>query len=107
MELAVVERERFGYSVNEVLAELEFTLEGEGRLSAFQVAVLEATGGKEWAQVRNVALAKNYASRALHIIDPANFPNADSWAKASSAPSIDHNWLAGRALVAHAMTVGG
>jgi hypothetical protein len=89
---------RFGYSVNEVLAELEFALEGEDRLSAFQAAVLEATGGKDWTQVRNVALAKNYASRALHIIDPANFPNADSWAKASTAPSIDHNWLARRAL---------
>ncbi len=34
----------------------------------------------------------------MHIIDPANFPNADSWAKASSAPSIDHNWLAARAM---------
>ena len=66
--------------------------------SAFQAAVLEATEGKDWAQVRDVALAKNYASRALHIIDPANFPNADSWAKASSAPNIDHNWLAERAL---------
>ena len=73
---------RFGYSVNEVLAELEFTLEGEGRLDAFHAAVLEATEGRDWAQVRNVALAKNYASRALHMIDPANFPNADSWAKA-------------------------
>jgi hypothetical protein len=89
---------RFGYSVNELLAELEVTLESEGRLEAFETAVLEATQGKTWAQVRDVALAKNYASRALHIIDPANFPNADSWAKAASAPSIDHNWLAQRAL---------
>jgi hypothetical protein len=89
---------RFGYSVNELLAELEVTLESEGRLDAFENAVLEATQGKTWQQVRNVALAKNYASRALHIIDPDNFPNADSWAKASSPPSIDHNWLARRAL---------
>ena len=89
---------RLGYSVNELLAELEFTLEGEGRLAAFEVAVMEATLGRAWAQVRDVALAKNYASRALHIIDPANFPNADSWAKAATAPSIDHNWLADRAV---------
>lgn len=89
---------RLGYSANELLAELEFTLEAEGRLDAFETAVLEATKGKEWAQVRDVALAKNYASRALHIIDPANFPNADSWAKAASAPNIDHNWLADRAM---------
>jgi hypothetical protein len=89
---------RFGYSVNELLAELEVTLESEDRLEAFETAVLEAAQGKTWAQVRDVALAKNYASRALHIIDPANFPNADSWSKAASAPIIDHNWLAARAL---------
>lgn len=45
-----------------------------------------------------MALAKNYGSRALHIIDPDNFPNADSWAKAASAPNIDHNWLADRTI---------
>ena len=89
---------RFGYSVNELLAELEVTLESEGRLDAFETAVREATRGKAWTQVRDVALAKNYASRALHIIDPANFPNVDSWSKAASPPSIDHNWLARRAL---------
>ena len=53
---------------------------------------------RTWAQVRDVALAKNYASRALHLIDAANFPSADSWAKAATAPNIDHNWLAKRAL---------
>ena len=75
---------RLGYSSNELLAELEITLEAEGRLQAFETAVLEATDGRPWAQVRDVALAKNYASRALHLIDAANFPSADSWAKAAS-----------------------
>jgi hypothetical protein len=89
---------RLGYSSNELLAELEITLEGEGRLQAFETAVLEATDGRPWAQVRDVALSKNYASRALHLIDPANCPSADSWAKAATAPNIDHNWLANRAL---------
>ena len=89
---------RLGYSANELLAELEFTLETEGRLDTFETAVLDATNGKAWAQVRDVALARNYASRALHIIDRANFPNADSWAKAASAPNLDHNWLAHRAI---------
>jgi hypothetical protein len=89
---------RLRYSANELLAELEVTLEAEGRLDAFEAAMLEATNGKDWVQVRDVALAKNYASRALHIIDAANFPNADSWAKAASAPNIDHNWLANRAM---------
>nr|MDQ6910440.1 BREX system P-loop protein BrxC [Actinomycetota bacterium] len=89
---------RLRYSTNELLAELEFTLETEGRLDTFQTAVLEATNGKAWGQVRDVALARNYASRALHIIDGANFPNADSWAKAASAPNLDHNWLAERAI---------
>lgn len=86
------------YSSNEVLAELEFTLEGEGRLEAFEAAAINATGGQSWAEVRDVALAKNYASRALHLIDSATFPAADSWAKAATPPSIDHNWLAKRAL---------
>lgn len=89
---------RLGYSANELLAELEVTLEAEERLDAFETAVREATGGKDWAQVRDVALARNYASRALHLIDPANFPSADSWAKAASPPNIDHNWLANRAM---------
>jgi hypothetical protein len=89
---------RLGYSSNELLAELEITLEAEGRLQAFETAVLEATDGRPWAQVRDVALAKNYASRALHLIDAANFPSADSWAKAAAVPNIDHNWLANRAL---------
>ena len=89
---------RLEYSTNELLAELEFTLEAEGRLGEFETAVLEATKGKQWAQVRDVALAKNYASRALHIIDAANFPNADSWAKAATAPNMNHNWLADRTI---------
>jgi len=89
---------RLGYSSNELLAELEVTLEAEGRLEGFETAVRGATGGKDWAQVRDVALARNYASRALHIIDPANFPSADSWVKAASAPNIGHNWLADRAM---------
>jgi hypothetical protein len=87
-----------GYSSNELLAELEITLEAEKRLQAFETAVLEATEGRPWARVRDVALAKNYASRALHLIDAANFPSADSWAKAATAPNIDHNWLAMRSL---------
>jgi hypothetical protein len=89
---------RLGYPSNELLAELEITLEAEGRLEAFEAAVLEATDGRPWVQVRDVALSKNYASRALHLIDAANFPSADSWAKAVTAPNIDHNWLANRAL---------
>jgi len=89
---------RLGYSTNELLAELEFTLEAEGRLSAFEAAVLQATKRGDWASVRDVALAKSYASRALHIIDPDNFPNADSWVKAATAPSMDQNWLADRTI---------
>src|ERR1700730_5790685 len=37
---------RLGYSANELLAELEFTLETEGRLDTFETAVLDATNGK-------------------------------------------------------------
>ena len=61
-----------GYSTNEVLAELEFTLKdpADDRLSAFEDAVLIATDGKPWKQVRDVALAKNYA--------PVNTPHRRS-----------------------------
>jgi hypothetical protein len=89
---------RLDYSSNELLAELEVTLEAEGRLEAFEVAVVEATDGRSWRQVRDVALAKNYASHALQLIDPTTFPSADSWSKSATAPNIDHNWLAARAL---------
>jgi hypothetical protein len=101
---------RLGYSTNETLADLEFMLEDpeDGRLAAFEAAVMDATKGRlPWVRVRDVQAAKNYASHALHMIDPDNFPSADSWSNAAIVPSIDHNWLADRALKLLARRGGG
>jgi hypothetical protein len=89
--------ERLGYSRNLLLAELEFTLEDDGRLQEFQDLFVEATG-KNWAERRFTSLAKNEASRALHLLDPDTFPQPDSWAKAATEPEIDADWFVARAL---------
>jgi len=89
--------ERLGYSRNFLLAELEFTLEGDRRLQEFEDLFSEATG-KQWTERRYTSLAKNEASRALHLLDPDTFPQPDSWAKAATEPDIDADWFADRAL---------
>lgn len=89
--------ERFGYSRNFLLAELEFVLEGDGRLQAFEDHFAEATG-KKWNERRFTSLAKNEASRALHLLDPDTFPQPDSWAKSATEPEIDADWFIARAL---------
>src|SRR5690606_1853388 len=89
--------ERLGYSRNFLLAELEFTLEGDGRLQEFEDCFAAATG-KQWEERRFTALAKNEASRALHLLDPETFPQPDSWAKSATQPEIDADWLVDRAL---------
>lgn len=89
--------ERLGYSRNFLLAELEFVLEGDGRLEAFERCFVEATG-KEWTERRFTSLAKNEASRALHLLDPDTFPQPDSWAKTATEPEIDADWFVARAL---------
>jgi hypothetical protein len=93
--------DRLGYSRNITLAELEFALETDNeaasRLPAFEAAFAEATGGKLWADERYTILAKNNASRALHLLDPATFPHADTWAKTVEEPEINANWFATRA----------
>jgi hypothetical protein len=89
--------EQLGYSRNFLLAELEYTLEGDGRLQAFEQKFAEATG-KRWPERRYTALAKNEASRALHILDPATFPQPDSWSNSATEPAIDAAWFITRAL---------
>ncbi len=90
--------DRLGYSRNALLAELEFVLEGDGDLSAFEAAFAEVTGGKHWTARRNVGLARNEASHALHLLRPNTYPQADSWAKSATEPEANHNWFADRAL---------
>lgn len=89
--------DRLGYSRNFLLAELEYVLEGDGRLQAFEDRFAEATG-KQWNDRRFTSLAKNEASRALHLLDPDTFPQPDSWAKTATEPEIDADWFVTRAL---------
>jgi hypothetical protein len=91
--------ERLGYSRNLLLAELEFDLERDGDLAAFEEKFQQiARDGKSWTERRNVGLARGEASHALHLLRPDTYPNADSWAKTTPEPDITHNWFAERAL---------
>jgi len=71
---------QLNYARNFELAELEYTLERDGNLEEF-VAAFERANNRPWKERRDVALAKNEASKALHELDPSTYPSADSWAK--------------------------
>jgi hypothetical protein len=88
---------RLDYARNFELAELEYTLEGDGKLDDF-IAAFERANNHPWKERRDVALAKNEASKALHELDPSTYPNADSWAKTRPEVEVTANWFADRAL---------
>jgi hypothetical protein len=88
---------RLGYSSNVLLAELEWILENDGRLNEFEQHFAQVTG-RPWNQRRYTALARNEASRALHSLDPATFPQPDSWALGAPDPVVDAHFVAARAL---------
>ncbi|HVL63597.1 MAG TPA: BREX system P-loop protein BrxC [Actinomycetota bacterium] len=89
----------FGYSTNPTLAELEYDLETDGDLEDFIEAFAKISGAKgSWEERRNIGLAKGEASHAMHLLRPDTYPHADSWAKAASAPTVDANWFAKRAV---------
>ena len=87
----------FGYAADVRLAELELSLEQEGRLKAFEEKFLELNG-VDWSDRRDSALTRNQASRALHELDSATFPSADSWSKSTSDPTITAELVAQRAV---------
>jgi hypothetical protein len=88
-----------GYSRNEVLAELEYTLETDKRLDAFVAAFAKVPGVPEpWEKRRNVLLAKNEASRALHLLQPEVYSQPDSWARSAPTVDVSANWFAERAV---------
>ena len=92
--------ESLGYSRDVTLAELEYALEGPEetiRLEQF-LETYESVHGRSWNEDRNIITAKNRASRVLHVIDSDTYPSADSWSNAASAPEINANWFADRAL---------
>ncbi|AAR35484.1 BREX system P-loop protein BrxC [Geobacter sulfurreducens] len=87
-----------GYAEDFDLAELEITLEGDGRLEAFERKFLELHGS-EWKKRRQLGLAINEAGAALHDLDPRTYPTADSYAQGIGAgrADVDPNKLARRA----------
>lgn len=89
--------QRLDYSRNFELAELEFTLEGDGLLDEF-VSAFERANSRTWKERRDVALAKNEASKALHVLDPSTYPSADSWVRSKPEVEVSANWFADRAL---------
>lgn len=77
------------------LAELEITLEGDGRLAEFGKR-FEEIHGKPWKTRRKVGLAINEASAVLHALDSKTYPEGDSYAKSvgSGRADISPNKLA-------------
>lgn len=72
-----------GYARDLDLAELEISLEEDGRLGEFKEA-FERLVGKPWDDRKALtAFAMSEASRVLHDLDPAIYPSADSWSKAA------------------------
>ena len=92
--------ESLGYSRDVTLAELEYALEGPEETIGLEqfLETYESVHDRSWNDDRNIITAKNRASRVLHELDPDTYPSADSWSNAASAPEINANWFADRAL---------
>jgi len=69
------------------IAELEQSLEADGRLDEF-VRRFEARYG-DWRKRRKMAQKMNEASAILHDLDPRTYPNADSWARGLAGKQIE------------------
>ncbi len=87
-----------GYSEDFDLAELELTLEGDGKLEAFEQK-FQDIHGQPWAKRRLLGLALNEASAVLHDLDPRTYSTPDSYASSvgGGRADIDPNKLAKRA----------
>lgn len=78
------------------LAELEISLEGDGKLSEFEKKFAEIYKAP-WQKRRKVGMGLNEASRTLHALDSKTFPNEDSWVRSIGRADISANLLAQRA----------
>ncbi len=89
--------EHLGYARDLDLAELEITLEEEGRLDKFKKTYTRLFE-KDWDQEKGkVAFALSQASRVMNELDPSTYPAADSWVKAAkSRAELTANILAER-----------
>jgi hypothetical protein len=91
--------EKLGYSRDFTLAELEYVLEGDGELGAFEKRFIEVSGPRgNWQARRNVGLARNEASHALHLLRPQTYPNPDTWARSARPPEITADLFVNRVL---------
>lgn len=90
--------EHLGYAKDLDLAELEITLEGEGRLEEFKSVYHKLYPQKSWDKNKNlIAFAMNEASRVMHELDSQTYSSADSWIKAvKERADISPNLLAER-----------
>jgi hypothetical protein len=88
---------RLDYAQTPKLAALEFDLETDGRLDAFEATFAEVNG-RTWRDSRDTVFAVNLASKTLSALDPSAFPSADSWAKAFEAPALTSKWFVRRAV---------
>jgi len=87
---------KLGYAEDLDLAELEITLEGDGKLELFESTFLSMYD-KPWSERRRRGLAANEAGAVLSKLDPATYPAADSYAKGSRGRAdITPNKLAQR-----------
>ena len=86
-----------GYAKDLDLAELEITLEGEGRLDTFKQTFARLYD-KEWNREKGKAVfAISKASRVMHELDPDTYTTADSWSQAATnRADVTPNMLADR-----------
>ncbi len=90
--------EHLGYASDLDLAELEITLEGEGRLDAFRKTYKKLYPKKDWDKSKNlIAFAMNEASRVMHELEPETYSSPDSWIRgARERADVSPNHLADR-----------
>ena len=88
---------KLGYAEDFDLAELEITLEHDGKLPQF-LETFQRIHEKPWSERRELGLAPNEAGAVLADMDSKTYPNADSWAQSNlGRTDITANKLAVRA----------
>jgi len=91
---------QMGYAKDLDLAELEITLEGEGRLEDFK-KTFEKFYNKDWDREKGkFSSAISRASRVMHEMEPETYGVVDSWSQAAKGRAdITPNLLAERCLM--------
>lgn len=77
--------EHLGYSRDLDIAELEISLEEDGRLEEFLQAYADTYPDKDWdIQKNRPAFALGEASKVMHVLEPDTYPEVDSWKQGAS-----------------------